>query len=177
MSFLVATDGAAAGLAVGVQAALREIDPNLAFEVVTTIDALVENAVARYEVSAVLVGLFGVIALVLAAAGLYGLVAFLVSQRSQEIGVRMALGADRASVARDVVASGLRLAGIGVALGLVGSIALRGYTASLLYEVDASDPVPLIVSCLALLAVTALASLGPARQATRVDPIEAMRSE
>jgi ABC-type antimicrobial peptide transport system permease subunit len=89
----------------------------------------------------------------------------------------MALGADRASVARDVVASGLRLAGIGVALGLVGSIALRGYTASLLYEVDASDPVPLIVSCLALLAVTALASLGPARQATRVDPIEAMRSE
>ena len=177
MSFLVATDGAAAGHAVGVQAAHREIDPNLAFEVVTTIDALVENAVARYEVSAVLVGLLGVIALVLAAAGLYGLVAFLVSQRSQEIGVRMALGADRASVARDVVASGLRLAGIGVALGLVGSIALRGYTASLLYEVDASDPVPLIVSCLALLAVTALASLGPARQATRVDPIEAMRSE
>lgn len=177
VTFVVSTSGDPASLAAPVQSALRDLEPNLAFADVTTIDALVEDQVARYEVSAVLVGLFSVIALLLAAAGLYGVVAFLVSQRSREIGVRMALGANRASVAREVVGSALRLAGVGVALGLAGSVTLRGYTASLLYGVEPSDPVPLVVSCVALLAVTALASAGPARQATRVDPIEAMRAE
>jgi putative ABC transport system permease protein len=177
INFLVETAGRPSLHAVPVQSALRAIEPNLAFANLTTIDALVEEQVARYEVSAVLVGLFSVIALVLAAAGLYGVIAFLVSQRSREIGVRMALGADRMSVAWDVVGAGLRLAGVGVAVGLVGVIALRGYTAALLYGVEASDPVPLVVACLTLLAVTALASAGPARQATRVDPIEAMRTQ
>lgn len=175
--FLVRSAGDAAGLSQPVQRALRELDPELAFGTVTTLEALVDEELARYEVSAVLVGLFGLIALLLATAGLYGVVAFTVSRRTREIGIRMALGADRSSVARGVLASGLRLAGLGIVLGLGGALALRGFTATLLYRVEPTDPLPLAMSCLALLAVTAAASWVPAQRATRVDPVSAIRAE
>lgn len=177
VNFVVRTDGDASALAGPAQAALRELDPELAFGSVTTLETVVDEELARYEVSAVLVSLFGLIALALAAAGLYGVVAFTVSRRTREIGVRMALGADRGRVARGVLSSGLRLASVGVGLGLLGALALRGYTDSLLYGVEASDPLPLLGSCLALLSVTALASLVPATRATNVDPVEAIRTE
>lgn len=176
-SFMVKTEVDAASMAQPVQEALRALDPGLAFGLVTTLEAVVDEQLARYEVSAVLVGLFGFIALLLSTAGLYGVVAFTVSRRTREIGVRMALGADRGSVARTVLGSGLRLAGVGIVVGLVGAFALRRFTASMLYNVEPSDPVPFVASCLALLAVTAAASWLPARRATRVDPVAAIRAE
>jgi len=177
VAFILRTAGSPPELASAAQGALREIDPGLAFGSVTTMDSVFEEVTARYRVSAVLVGLFGMLALVLAATGLYGVVSFLVSQRTREIGVRMALGADRKRVAREVLGTGLRLAGLGAALGAVGSFALRGSTESLLYGVDPGDPLPLAAACVALLAVAAVASAGPARRATRVDPMEAIRTD
>ncbi len=160
-----------------VQSALREIEPRLAFARATTMASIVEDELARFEVSAVLVGLFGLVALLLMATGLYGVVAFGVARRSHEIGVRMALGADRRRVGRGVLVSGLRLVGAGAVLGLAGALAVRGYTASLLYGVEPTDPVPLVVACVTLVGVTALASSLPARRAMNVDPVEAMRAE
>ena len=178
INFFVRTVGEdAAALAPAVQAALREIDPGLAFDRVTTMDAVVEDQLGRYEVTAVLVGLFGAIALLLAAAGLYGVTSYVVSQKTREIGVRMALGADRASVATGVLGSGLRLAAAGVVLGLLVAFTTRGLTEGLLFRVQATDPVAIGGACLTLLTVTLLASVGPARRATRVDPIDAMRAE
>jgi ABC-type antimicrobial peptide transport system permease subunit len=177
VAFFVRTDGDAAALAPAVQAELRRIDPELAFSDVTTMESVVEEQTARYEVSAVLVGLFSAIALVLAAAGLYGVVACLVGQRTREIGVRMALGADRGRVRRQVLATGLRLAGVGVAIGLVCAIGARRFTEGLLYGVAPADPLPLIGACLALIAVTVVAAMGPAGRAARIDPMEAMRAE
>jgi hypothetical protein len=164
-------------LAAPVQEALRDIDPNLAFGWVTTMDSVFEDQVARYQVTAVLVGLFSAIALVLAATGLYGVVSFLVARRTREIGVRMALGAQRGRVAREVLATGARLAAAGVAIGLVAAVALRRFTAGLLYGIAPQDPWPLVGAAVTLAAVTLLASLAPARRATRVDPAEAIRRE
>jgi predicted permease len=175
--FLIHTAGPATDWVAPTQAALRELDASLAFGSVTSMGAVFGDVTARFQVSAVLVGLFGALALILAAAGLYGVVSFLVTQRTREIGVRMALGADRARVAREVVRAGLALAAVGVALGLAGTFALRRFTESLLFGVEPGDPWPLVAASVVLVCVSALASLGPARRATRVDPMEAIRSE
>jgi predicted permease len=177
LRFFARAGSDAAALAGPVQAELRRIEPRLAFEIVTTLESVVDDELARYEVSAVLVGLFGAIALLLAAAGLYGVVSFLVSRRTREIGVRMALGADRGQVAARVLGSALRLAALGVVIGLAGAAALRGFTESLLFGVDPGDPLPLLGASLVLLAVTAIAAAGPARRATRVDPLDALRAD
>ena len=175
--FLIHTDGAATDQVAPAEAALRELDPGLAFGWVTTLQSVFEDVTARYEVSAVLVGLFGALALLLAAAGLYGVVSYVVAQRTREIGVRMALGADRRTVAGQVIRSALVLAGVGVALGLAGAFGLRRLTASLLYQVTPDDPWALVAACVVLLAVTVAASLAPARRASRIDPLEAIRAE
>jgi len=175
--FLIRTDGPATDQVAPAEAALRGMDPALAFAWVTSMDAIFSDVTARYQVSAVLVGLFAALALVLAAAGLYGVVSFLVTQRTREIGVRMALGADRGRVAREVLRSGLLLAAGGVLLGLAGTFVLRRFTESLLFGVAPGDPWPMAGACAVLVGVAALASLGPARRATRVDPTEAIRAE
>ncbi len=175
--FLIHTDGPATDWVAPTEAALRELDASLAFGSVTSMDAVFSDVTARFQVSAVLVGLFGALALILAAAGLYGVVSFLVAQRTREIGVRMALGADRGRIARQVLLTGLALAAVGVALGLAGTFALRRFTESLLFGVEPGDPWPLVAASVVLVGVAALASLGPARRATRVDPMEAIRSE
>ncbi|HSM06646.1 MAG TPA: FtsX-like permease family protein, partial [Longimicrobiales bacterium] len=142
-----------------------------------SLEALVDGQTQPYEVTAVLVGLFGALALLLAAVGLYGVVSFLVSQRTREIGIRMALGADAGRVAGSVLRSGGRLVAIGMVLGLAGSIALRGFTEGMLYGVEPGDPLPLVGATVVLIAVAGLASLVPARRATRVDPLVAMRAD
>jgi putative ABC transport system permease protein len=173
--FLLRTSGPPADLAPAAEAALREIDPTLAFGSVTTLASVFDEVTARYRVSAVLVGLFGALALLLASAGLYGVVSFYVTRRTREIGVRMALGAGHGRVAAEVLRLGLRLAAVGVALGLVGALLLRRFVGSLLYGVRPGDPWTLAGACLVLLAVTALASLSPARRAMRIDPMDAIR--
>jgi len=177
VSFVIHTAGPATDWTAAAQSALREIDPGLAFGEVTTMAAVFDDVTARYEVSAVLVGLFGALALILAAAGLYGVVSFLVAQRTREIGIRMALGADRARVAVQVLRSALGLAGVGLALGLGGAVALRRFTASLLFGIAPGDPWALAAASAVLVGVALLAALAPARRATRVDPLEAIRAD
>jgi len=177
VNFVIHTTGLATDWTAPAQSALREIDPGLAFESVTSLGAVFDDVTARYEVSAALVGLFGALALILAAAGLYGVVSFLVAQRTREIGIRMALGADRARVAGQVLRSALALAGAGLALGLAGAVALRRFTASLLFGVGPTDPWALAVASAVLIGVALLAALAPARRATRVDPMEAIRAD
>jgi len=175
--FLVHTSRDAAGMAPPVQAALREIDPGLVFGWVTTMASVFEDETDRYQVSAILVTVFSLVALLMAAAGLYGTISFLVARRTREIGVRMALGANRRRVAGEVIRFGLKLAAVGVVLGLIGAVALRRFTEGFLYGIEPTDPLPLVGACLVLLAVSVLAALMPAKHATRVDPMEAIRVE
>jgi predicted permease len=177
LTFLVQTEVPAAELARPAQSVLREIEPSLTYRTTSTLESAVENLTARYEATAVLVGTFGTMALLLAAAGLYGLVSFLVAGRTREIGVRIALGAGRRRVAVEVLGRGLGLGMTGIALGLLGAAAARRFTASLLYEVAPDDPLPLVAASCTLLLVAALASLAPARRATRVDPMGALRTD
>lgn len=124
-----------------------------------------------------LLSVFAVIAVFLAAVGLYGVVAYSVSLRTQEIGVRMAIGAQRGDVLGLIVGGGMKLAAIGVALGLAGALALSGLIRSLLFSVTPLDPASYVVTAAGLLGVAALACYLPARRATRVDPIVALRQE
>src|SRR5207249_7375151 len=121
--------------------------------------------------------IFGGIALALASVGVYGVLAYSVSQRTQEIGVRMALGASRQTVFRLIVGQGARLAAAGVAAGIVGAFAVTRVVKSLLYNVSATDPLSFGLTALFLVVVALVASYVPARRATAVDPMIALRTE
>jgi predicted permease len=177
LHFLIHTTGDAPGMAPQVQEALRELEPRLVFGWVTTMASVFEDETSRYEVSAVLVTLFSAVALVLAAAGLYGTVSFLVARRTREIGVRMALGAHRGRVAWEVMQAGLRLVVAGVVMGLAGAVVVRGFAEGLLFDLAPTGPLPLLGASVVLLVVAAVATMVPARHATRVDPMEAIRTE
>ena len=124
-----------------------------------------------------LVSLFATVALVLAATGLYGLLSFVVGQRTSEIGVRMALGAGRSQIIRDVLAQGVRLAGAGILIGLVASLALARLMSTLLFGVHPNDPFVLgAITCI-LLGVTVLATAVPAWRASKVEPLKALRTD
>jgi putative ABC transport system permease protein len=131
----------------------------------------------QQRMAASLIGLFGALALVLAAIGLYGVIANSVAQRTRELGIRMALGADSRDVLGLIVAQGLKLAITGVGLGLGAALVLTQLMTSLLYGVSATDPVTFIVASVTLIVVAMLASYIPARKATRVDPMIALRHE
>jgi putative ABC transport system permease protein len=122
-------------------------------------------------------GLFAAMALVLAALGIYGVISYGVTQRTRELGVRMALGASRREVATMVLREGSRLAAIGIAIGLVGAFFLRKVVTQLLYDVSPNDPVTFTAVPFVLVAVALAASLIPALRATKVDPAVAMRAE
>ena len=138
---------------------------------------MVDDQVRRYEVSAVLVGLFSVVALLLASTGLYGVISYLVSRKRRELGIRMALGADGRRVAGQVLVSGLRLSAGGLAVGITGAFFLRRVATDLLYQVDPGSPAPVIGAAVVLLLVTGLACLAPSRRAIRIGPGEAIRTE
>jgi putative ABC transport system permease protein len=137
----------------------------------------VESAMARASFALVMIGIAGAVALLLGAIGIYGVISYAVSQRTREIGVRMALGADRGTVSGMVVRQGMMLAGVGVGLGLVAAFGLTRLMASLLYGVDPLDVTTFAAVSVSLTAVALLASWLPASRATRVDPATALRQD
>jgi Acidobacterial duplicated orphan permease len=156
---------------------LRAIDPNVPIYQARTIDQLLGESVARPRFYMLLLGAFALCALVLAAIGIYGVMAYVVGQRTHEIGVRMALGARGTQVLHEVVARGMRPAVVGLVLGLAGALALTGVLSKLLYGVSATDPLTFVGVAIVLGAVALLANWIPARRAARVDPAIALRSE
>jgi predicted permease len=160
-----------------VEEALRSVDPQQTITSAFTLEDAVGDAVARPRLLTVLLGLFGIMGLVLGALGIYGVLAYLVNQRTREIGVRLALGARPSDVLWMVVSRGLWLAGLGVAVGLVAALVLTRLMQGVLYGVTPTDPLTFVGVSAVLLGVAAFASWLPARRATRVDPLVALRAE
>jgi putative ABC transport system permease protein len=169
--------GEPSALAGSVRLVLREIDPELALARVRTLEDDVRAVTAPQRASAYVLALFGGAAVLLAAVGIYGVLAYAVGQQTREIGVRMAMGARAGDVLRMVGASGLRLAGTGMALGLAGALAVTRLLTSFLHGVTPTDPVTFAAVGLVLSAVALLACYAPARRATRIDPLVALRDE
>ncbi|MGD8727763.1 MAG: ABC transporter permease [Gemmatimonadales bacterium] len=156
---------------------LAAIDPGLVIHNVQTLERVIQAAIARDKFTLSLLGVFAVVALTLAAVGLYGVLAYSVSQRTREIGIRMALGANVPSVRRAVARHTAQLAGTGILAGLLSAFVLSRLLGSILFEVDVRDPSIFSMVPLVLAAVAGIAWFVPARRATRVDPAEAMRVE
>jgi putative ABC transport system permease protein len=174
---MIRTAGDPAAMAGSVKAAIREVDAALSPAAVRPMTELVADSVAQPRVNATMVGIFAALALLLAAAGVHGLLSYSVEQRRHEIGVRVALGAKPRDVVRVVLGQTLRLAVAGVGLGLLGAYAFGRVMSGLLFEVSATDPATL-AAVSGLLALVALAaSYIPARGAMRVDPMAALRAE
>jgi putative ABC transport system permease protein len=155
---------------------IQVIDPHQPIYNVRTLEQVRATSIAPERLNLTLLGLFATLALILAAIGLYGVTAYSVSQRAHEIGVRMSLGAQRRDVFKLIAQQGLRLTLIGVAIGLAGAFALTRAMRTLLFEVSAADPVTFAVIPLLIAAVALFACWIPARRATKVDPIIALRS-
>jgi predicted permease len=159
------------------RAAIATVDPELPLTSVQEMEDVVSRSLGRPRLTLTLMSLFGGVALILAAIGLYGVVAFGVSQRVREIGLRMALGASSKDVSRLVLREGLKLAILGVAIGVAGALFLGRFLESLLYEVEPRDPMTLAVIAVLLVGVALGASYFPARRASRIDPFRALRTE
>jgi putative ABC transport system permease protein len=140
-------------------------------------DEIISESLATQRVSLILLGAFAVLALGLASSGIYGVISYVVQQRTQEIGVRMALGAKRYDVLRLILAEGMKMAGIGVVVGLAAAFGLTRLMASLLFGVSATDPLTFTVVAVVLAIVALAACYIPARRAMRVDPMVALRYE
>jgi putative ABC transport system permease protein len=160
-----------------IKVAVHDVDPEQAVSRLRPISELMTDAVARYRFSMLLLTVFGCLALCLAAVGVYGVMAYSVSQRTRELGIRLALGARGASVRHLVLRRGLGMAAVGIGLGLGGALALTRWLASQLFGVSPTDPVIIAVAAATLAAVSTVACLVPAVRATKVDPIVALRSE
>jgi predicted lysophospholipase L1 biosynthesis ABC-type transport system permease subunit len=142
---------------------------------VQTMEEVVGSASAQPRFTMLLLAVFSATALILAIVGIYGVIAYSVAQRTAELGIRMALGADQGDVLKLVVGHGLRLTVTGIAIGLAGALALTRLMSSLLYETSATDPIAFLASALLFTVVAVLASYLPARRATRIDPTQALR--
>jgi predicted permease len=175
MTFVLRTAGDPGDLAPAARREIQAIDKDQPVSDVRTMESWLSESLARTRFGTLLLGAFAGLALTLAAAGLYGVMSYSVAQRQNEIGVRMALGARAGDVLRLVIRQGLALVLAGVALGLLGALALTRLLASLLYEVSATDPLTFAALALLLTAVSAVACYLPARRAARVDPLIAMR--
>jgi putative ABC transport system permease protein len=175
--FIVRTAMNPTALAAAIQREVVALDKDQPLSDVRTLEQVVGEAVGPQRFAMMLLGVFAALALVLASVGIYGVMTYSVSQRTREIGIRMALGAHRGNVLGMVVREALVLALIGAGLGLAGALALTRLLSSLLYNVRPTDPVTFALVSLVLVGVSAFASYIPARRATRVDPIVALRYE
>jgi putative ABC transport system permease protein len=160
-----------------VRAALREIDPQLAVDRVSTVEQLKEDSVGSQRVTTILLGLFAALAVLISASGIAAVMALAVSQRTRELGIRMALGASRESVMRSVIQHGLGLAVFGIVAGIAGAFAGTRFLASLLYATSPTDVVTFAAVSVLFVAVAVAACAIPARQVTLIDPMVALRQE
>jgi predicted permease len=160
-----------------VRRAVWSVDPNLPLAGVHTLDYYEQKSMARTSFTLTMLGFAGGMALLLGIVGLYSAITYLVSQRTHEIGIRMALGAQKSDVLRLVVGEGMILALIGVGLGILGALGLTRFISSLLYGVKPTDPLTFIAVTFVLIVVALLACYIPARRATKVDPMTALRYE
>jgi predicted permease len=177
MTLVVRGDHEALSLMGPVSRAIAEVDPSLPVYNLETMQGRLVDSLAQSRFSTMLLTAFGVIALLLAAIGVYGVISYGVTQRTQEIGIRMALGARDADVLSLVVRHGAALAGMGLACGLAGALALSGLLGSLLYQVSPTDPPTFATGIIVLMATAVLAAVLPARRAARTSPMVALRSE
>ncbi len=176
-TLLVRSEASSQALVTAVRARIAEVDPNLPVAGISSMEDVVDASVAQPKMTMQFVGVFAGFALLLAAIGIYGVMAYTVSARKQEMGIRVALGAGPADILRLVVGQGMRMALIGVAIGVVVSLVLTRLLASLLFGVRATDPLVFSAAAIVLAAVAFLACYIPARRATRVDPIIVLRYE
>ncbi len=175
--FAVRTAGDPTALASSLRSIVRNLDPSAAIDNIATMDQIVSNAMSRPRLYAVLLGVFAGVAMMLAAIGIYGVLASHVAQRAREIGIRMALGAQRAQVVALVLRQTTMLTAAGMAAGVAGAVALSRYLEGLLYELTPLDLTTFTVVVVMFGVVATLASYLPARRATCVDPLVALRSE
>ncbi len=164
-------------LVAAVKREVQSLDPDQPIGHITTMDEAIASSLATRRLTMVLLGAFAVLALVLASVGLYGVMALTVTQRTRELGIRMALGAERTNIFKLVLGQGMTLMAIGIGIGLIGAIAAGRALTSLLYNVGAVDAGAVMTAVFSLLAVALIACCVPARRATRVDPIVALRAE
>jgi putative ABC transport system permease protein len=177
LALVVRTDGDPLRLAAPIREAVRGLDPSVPVSRVRTLDAVVSGSIATPRLASIVLGLFAALAVLLCAVGVYGVLAMGVAERRQEIGVRMALGAQAASVTRMVLGEGLAAVGSGLALGLVAAAFLSRFLESLLHGVRPLDPATYLAVAGALASVALVAGLVPALRAARTDPSVALRNE
>ena len=173
----VRAHGEPAPLAESVKAALSDVNANVPIERASTLDEIVSRSIVGPRIYTFLLGTFAALAVLLAAIGLYGLISYTVSQRTHELGVRVALGAGRSEILRLVIGQGLRLAGVGAVVGLAGAFATTRLLAGLVKEIEPNDPKTFGVVTILLLAAAFFAAYLPARRASRVNPLVALRAD
>jgi putative ABC transport system permease protein len=177
MTIVVRTNADGPDVVPGMRAVAGALDPSEPLYDIDTIEALRATATARDRMTAVVFGAFALLAVVLAGAGIYGVIAYQVARRTREIGVRIALGASRARVVHEVVSEAARLALLGIALGAAGALAGTRFVRSLLFGVAPTDPITFGAVAILLLGVAVAAALVPAARAASIQPVEALRSE
>ena len=175
--WVVRTPGNPAALVPSVRKAIWAIDRDLPISRVRTMERVRTQSLASQRFDLVLLGLFACLAVVLASAGVHGVTAYLVAQRTHEIGIRVALGAQGADILKSILGQGIRLACIGLVLGLAAALVLTRLMKSLVYSISPMDPVSLAGAAILLGSVTLAACYIPARRALRVDPMVALRHE
>jgi len=176
-TLLVRSEANSQALVSAVRAKIAEIDPNLPVAGISSMEQVVGASVAQPKITMQFAGIFAGLALLLAAIGIYGVMAYSVTARNQEMGIHVALGARPVDILRLVVGQGMRMTLIGVALGVAASLVLTRLLASLLFRVEATDPVVFSAAALVLVGAAFAACYLPARRATRVDPIVVLRYE
>ena len=164
-------------LAEPIRRTVLALDPDVPIAEVTTLEQSIAASMASERLTAVLLGIFAALALALASLGLYGVMALGVTQRTRELGIRLALGAQRSTVLGLVLRQGAALVGLGLGIGLLAALALGHFLASVFYGIGASDAITLFWVCLVLAATALAACWVPARRATRLDPMAALRDE
>jgi putative ABC transport system permease protein len=174
---IVRTAGDPLAMTSAVRTAVQQIDRDMPLARVQTMEAMINSSTAQQRLITAFLFSFSIVALLLASIGIYGVMSYSVAQRSQELGIRMALGAERSKVLSLVLWQGMTHAILGVAIGLLGALLLSGTLRTMLYEIDPRDPPTFGMVAVILTAVALVATLVPALRATRVDPVTALRNE